>query len=173
MKIAGRCRLMTILLCILCCFTGCGRSGDAEPVSPFSGLSWNSSREEMRASEGEPADSYVSVYNGTTYVYNREYQERNGTLKYMFDADGNLMCIAWAYEAEDADDLDTVYHDLHAEVEAVCGGSGYNPSGSTNYGDVWYRTDGDIIISAVTAGGKYALQYAYLNPLVSNRDAVR
>lgn len=171
MKVAGPNRLIALMLCILCCFTGCGKEENPAPVSPFSELFWDSSAEDMTASEGEPTDSYASVYSGITYVYDKEYHGRNGTLKYMFDGDDKLMCIAWAYEAADADDLDTVYHLLHAEVVDACGQSGYNPSGSTNYGDVWYRADGDIIISAVTAGGKYAMQYAYLNPLVSNQDA--
>lgn len=165
-----RYRIFPMMLLALC-LAGCSNSRTAEAVAPFSALTWDSSPEDMNRLEKDATESYASVYNGTTYVYEREYQGRNGSLKYMFDDEDKLMCIAWACEAADAGELDRVYQSLHAEVEEACGASGYNPSGSTNYGDVWYREDGDIIISAVTAEDQYAIQYAYLNPLVSNQDA--
>lgn len=159
-----------LILCIVCCLAGCGQTKNKPPAS-FSALDWDASPDAMRQAHGDETESYPSVYGGTTYVYGWEYEGRNGTLKYMFDAEEKLMCIAWAYETADADDLDAVYEKLHKEVEDAKGESGYNPSGSTNYGDVWYLEDGDIIISAVTAENQYALQYAYLNPAVSNKEA--
>lgn len=163
--------LLMLPLGLLFCSAGCGNGGKSSSVAPFSSLTWNSSLEELKQTEGEEKESYASNYNGVTYVYDTEYQGRNGTLKYMFDADEKLMCIAWTYVTDDADDLDSVYQSLHDEVEAANGESGYHPSASTNYGDVWYRPDGDIILSAVITEEQCALQYAYRNPLVSNQDA--
>lgn len=157
---------------LLCALTGCSGGKAGQAAAPFSSLTWDSSPEDLKQLEGEAKESYDSNYNGTTYVYDGEYQGRNGTLKYMFDADEKLMCIAWAYIAADADDLDAAYTSIHAEIVAAHGESGYHPSGSTNYGDVWYRAEGDIILSALTVEGQSAMQYAYLNPKVSNQEAL-
>lgn len=157
-------------LCLPLSLAGCG-SGSTEAATPFSPLAWDSAPEELAQLEGEAKETYPSVYSGTTYVYDGVYQERNGSFKYMYDEDEKLMCIAWTYTAEDAADLDSAYTSVQNEVEAAEGESGYTPSGSTNYGGVWYREEGDIVLSAVTSGEQYAMQYAYLNPQVSNKEA--
>jgi hypothetical protein len=124
----------------------------------------------MEAAEGSDYETYDSVYGGTTYTYSKEYLDCTGTVKYMFDQDDQLMCVAWAYTPESAEELDTVYSAIHEELVDTYGNSGYDNTDETNYGDVWYLDSGDIILSAVTMDSQWAFQYAYLNPAVSNSD---
>lgn len=158
------------VLCLTWASTGCGKSPQPEAPTPLSSLTWESSYEDMEALEGEAPDSYDSVYGGPACTYEKEYGGQKGTLKYMFDSDRKLMCIAWSYETEDPKKLDQVYNGIHGEIVERHGESGYNPANATNYGDVWYLEDGDIILSAITTQSQCALQYAYLNPLVSNQE---
>lgn len=160
---------LTFLCLLLCCLTGC-KSPKNQPPAPFSALTWDASYEDVKEAHGDEIESYPSVYEGTTYVYEAAYQERNGTLKYMFDSEEKLMCIAWAYETEDRKELDSVYQSLKKEVEDVHGESGYNPSAPASGGDVWYLEEGDIILTAVSGQDSSALQYAYLNAAVSNQE---
>lgn len=171
MKMKQRTTFLWVLaLCLAWILAGCGSSGKTEAPSPFSPLTWDASYEELQELEGEALTTYNSVYGGTACTYEKEYQGQKGTLKYMFDGDGQLMCIAWAYETEDAAQLDQVYTALHKEVVERHGESGYNPDNPTSYGDVWYLESGHIILSAVTTGNQCALQYAYLNPLASDQE---
>ena len=87
-----------------------------------------------------------------------------GTVKYMFDQDEKLASIAWAYGSDDADELYKLYDTIHADVVAAHGESGYNTQKETNYGDVWYLEDGNIIISTMVTDSQKALQFAYLSP---------
>ncbi len=165
-------RLRFPLLCLLlCCLTGC-KGQKNQPPAPFSALTWNASYEDVKEAHGNEIESYPSVYEGTTYVYEAVYQERNGTLKYMFDSEEKLMCIAWAYETDDPEDLESVYRSLKKEVEDVHGES-CSPSAASGYGDVWYLQEGDIILTAVSVQDGSALQYAYLNAAVSNQEKRR
>ena len=50
------------------------------------------------------------------------------------------------------------------------GESGYDAGGVGNYGGVWYRENGDIILTTMVTTENKALQYAYLHPLVSNTE---
>ena len=47
---------------------------------------------------------------------------------------------------------------------AAHGESGYNTQKETNYGDVWYLEDGNIIISTMVTDSQKALQFAFLSP---------
>lgn len=162
--------LWLLTACLILILAGCGAKERTEAPSPLSSLTWNSSYEEMVAVEGKALESYDSVYGGPAYTYAKEYQGQKGTLKYMFDGNQQLMCIAWAFETADRAQLDQLYTALHGEVVERHGESGYNPGNSTNYGDVWYLDSGHIILSAVTGQDQYALQYAYLNPLASDEE---
>ena len=82
----------------------------------------------------------------------------------MYDADEKLASIAWAYGSDDADELHRLYDDIHSDLVAAHGDSGYNTEKETNYGDVWYLADGNIIISAMITDSQKALQYAYISP---------
>lgn len=137
---------------------------------PFTSLNFDSSYEDMTALEGEAYETYDSVYNGTTYTYEKSYLDENGTIKYMFDDKNQLMCIAWTYNGESNDDLQALYDTIHKDVVSKYGESGYDASVPTNYGDVWYLEGGHIILSAMATDAQKALQYSYQNPKASEEE---
>lgn len=150
--------------------SGCSKK-DAAVTCPFSDLTWESSLDDMTRLEGTDYQTYDSVYNGTTYTYPKKYMDAEGTIKYMFDGDDNLMCIAWSYGANDNDTLDKLYNKIHKQVEDTYGESGYDSNNATNYGDVWDLDGGHIILSAMTTSEQKALQYSYQNPNGVKADA--
>lgn len=157
-------RLCTVLLFTTALLFGCGSNSSTMPDCPFSDLKWSSSVKDMEKAEGTGHETYDSVYGGTTYTYGKEYQGVSGTVKYMFDEDEKLASIAWAYGSDDADELYQLYETIHADVVAAYGESGYNTQKETNYGDVWYLKDGNIILSTMVTNSQKALQFAYLSP---------
>ena len=153
-------------------FAGCGSKGsDSQPDCPFSELKWSSSVKDMEKIEGSDYETYDSVYGGTTYTYPKEFKGSAGTVKYMFDAKKQLAGIAWAYGSEDSDELYGLYEDIHSDLVDTYGDSGYNTDKETNYGDVWYREDGNIIISTMVTDSQKALQFAYVSPEQSTAEA--
>lgn len=164
--------LLEVLVCLLFTAAGlcaCGASGDAQLADcPFSQLNWNSSIREVVAVEGEEHGSYDSVYGGVCYTYPREFEERMGTVKYMFDGDGALASIAWAWGTDSQEELLSLYHTIYDSVSAQCGESGYSAEHQTNYGGVWYRDNGDIILSVMITSETKALQFSFLSPAVSS-----
>ena len=57
--------------------------------------------DDIQALEGDSGESYDSVYDGTTYTYEKEYDGLKGTIKYMFDDKEKLVCLSWMYETDD------------------------------------------------------------------------
>ena len=170
-KICSLCLTLFFTAALLC---GCGsKKSTALPDCPFSELKWESSVKDMEKVEGTDHETYASVYGGTTYTYDREYQGVPGTVKYMFDQDDKLASIAWAYGSDDAEELYKLYDTIHADVVAAHGESGYNTQKETNYGDVWYREDGNIIISAMITESQKAFQLAYVSPDHSTAESDR
>lgn len=152
--------------------TAAGCSSEEADVSiPFSDITWENSLDDIIAVEGDEYESYDSVYNGTTYSFPKTFDGIEGEVKYMFDDNDELMCIAWQCSTADASELENVYSDIHSDLEDTYGESGYNSdSHSSNRGDVWYREEGDIVLSAVTTSTMNALLYSYLHPDVSNQE---
>ncbi len=142
---------------------GCGKS---EPIDcPFTELGWDTTEEELFAAEGDYISSYDSTYGGTTYTYERSYMNKEGTVKYMYDENGVLMNVAWAYGSTNSDELKELYDDIHAGIEEEYGESGYQASGIANYGDTWEMKEGNILLSVMDTDTNKALQVAYVNPL--------
>lgn len=153
-----------VLICIFCIIlTGCKT---AEPIDcPLTDLGWEITEEELIASEGEALSTYDSIYGGTTYTYDSIYKEKTGTIKYMYDEEGVLMSIGWAYGSDDEDELLELYNLIHDELVKAHGNSGYTANEDTNYGDVWKLDGGHIIISVVLTESNKALQLSYVSPL--------
>ena len=162
--------LLTFVICIST-LTGCQKSASqpekAKMTCPFSELTWESSYEDMINLEGKDFESYDSVYKGTTYAYPKEYLNKKGTIKYMYDDKEALMCIAWVYSADKDANLKDLYNAISKDVVDTYGESGYNTDQQTNYGDVWYLDDGHIILSVMTTDTQKALQYSYQSPNAS------
>lgn len=158
---------ITLSLLLLC---GCGSETAASlPDCPFSELQWESTVADMERLEGNSYVSYDSVYGGTTYTYAKSYKGKDGTVKYMFDDKEQLASIAWAFGSEDADELYGLYEKIHKDIVATHGESGYNTEKQTNYGDVWYLADGNIILSTMVTESQKALQVAFLSPAQSTK----
>ncbi|NBI90305.1 hypothetical protein D3Z45_06855 [Lachnospiraceae bacterium] len=151
------------VLCILL-FNGCGKSSSPIPPSPFSDASWNNTQEDIIAYEGDGYTTYDSVYGGICYTYPKVYQERQGTIKYMFDEQERLMCIAWTCTAEEETELFELYDIIEGTVNTLTNETDI----TSNAGHVWYREEGNIILSLMITSDLKALQYAYLHPDVSN-----
>ena len=79
------------------------------------------------------------------------------------------MCVAWAYGCNDADELFALYESINDSVNEKYGESGYAADHPGNYGNVWYLTTGDIVLTTMITTENKALQYAYLHPAVSNK----
>lgn len=148
---------------------GCSTS-KKDTEFPFSEITWDATYDDMVELEGTSDNTYDSIYGGTTYAYPKKYLDLDGTVKYMYDAEEKLMCVAWVYSANLNDDLEKPYNTIHDALEKAHGESGYNTENSTNYGSVWYLDEGNIILSAVTTDTQKALQYSYLNPAVSSKE---
>ena len=161
--------LLTALL-LLCALTACGQDKKPAFDCPFTELNWDSTTEDMTAAEGENYSTYDSLYGGLCYTYPKEYEGHSGTVKYMFDAENRLMSVAWAYSAETAEELEALYETISAATVEQYGESGYDAGGVGNYGGVWYRENGDIILTTMVTTENKALQYAYLHPLVSHKE---
>ena len=163
--------LLTGIL-LLCALTACSGNKETEPVldCPFTDLEWSSTVDDMLSAEGKDYSTYDSLYGGLCYTYPKEYEGLPGTVKYMFNEENRLMSVAWAYSAEDADEIASLYETVSTSITEKNGESGYDASGVGNYGGVWYRESGDIIVTTMITSENKALQYAYLHPLVSNQE---
>lgn len=158
------CFILTLSLAL----SACKSSAKADPVAPFSEIGWASTLDDIIAAEGDGYDTYDSTYGGLCYTWPKEYNGHEGTIKYMLDENDALMCIAWAYGAEDAESLDVLYQELYDSVSAENGDSTPQSQGVGNYGDVWYRDAGSILLTVMVTAENHALQYAYMNPVVSS-----
>ena len=146
-------------------FAGCGgNTSGSQPDCPFSELKWGSSVSDMEKLEGSDHTTEDSYYGGTAYVYPREYKNASGTVKYSFDDKEQLAAIAWSYATGNEGELSTLYHSIHGDLTKAYGDSGYQANQGTNFGDVWYRREGNIIISAVLTDSLKALQLTYVSP---------
>lgn len=161
-KLFSLCLTLSLTAVLL---VGCGsKATDAMADCPFSELEWTSSVKDMEAAEGTEHETYESVYGGTTYAYAKEYQGITGTVKYMFDESEKLASIAWAYGSESTDELYELYETVHADIVDAYGESSYNTQKETNYGDVWYREGGNIILSTMLTDSQKAFQLAFVSP---------
>lgn len=155
-----------ILLLSILVMTGCGKSSKN---IPYTEVTFESTLDDVLKLEGEDYESYESVYYGTTYVFNKEYLGRQGKIKYMTDDSGELCNVAWACAAEDGEHADILYKEIYAILQKDYGNPTEN-SGVNNYGAIWKRSDGNIILSAMISSEANAVQVAFLNPKVSRDE---
>lgn len=161
LKMAAGMLLMSLII-----LAGCGKAAKG---IPYTEANFESTVDDIMKLEGEDYESYYSVYYGTTYVYNKEYLGRNGKIKYMTDADGELCNVAWTCTTENAEQTDVLYKELYEAVQKDFGDPS-DRSGVNNYGAVWKRSDGNIILSAMISEEINAVQVAFLNPKVSRDE---
>lgn len=161
------------ILIILALFSsmalGCQKK---EAKCPFTTVTWKDTLDDIKSLEGDPVETYDSIYDGTTYTFEKEYDGLKGTIKYMFDDAEKLVCLSWMYETDDSGNLKEVYDKLHKEVEDMLGESGFKFksdkfSNMSTPGDVWYLETGNVSLTAVDTSDVKAVQYTFLHPDVS------
>lgn len=157
------------LLTLLAATTGCQQK---KAECPFTTITWEDTLEDIMALEGSSAETYESIYDGTTYTFPKEYDGLDGTIKYSFDSEEKLVSLSWMYIAKDSKDLEEVYDKLHSEAEDMLGESGFQFTSDkfadlASPGDVWYLEDGNILINTVDTADVQILQYTFLHPDVS------
>ena len=87
----------------------------------------------------------------------------------MFDGEERLMCIAWTCSADEEQELYNLYGLIEESVDASLNEENPETDSSSNAGRVWYREDGNIVLSLMITSDLKALQYAYLHPDVSSQ----
>jgi hypothetical protein len=158
------------LLLFLIILIGLSINNSNRAVSPFSKATWNYSKADLLELEGSSFEVYDSVYGGDCYTYPKSFEGYKGTIKYMFNQDDHLMCIAWACALDEEDELHSLYDTIQKSVIDQYGDSSYQTEKDTNYGNVWYRREGNIIISTMVTSDLKVLQYAFLHPDVSSPE---
>lgn len=160
--------MLFLIISLLFLFCGCRKTDNAAPPAPFSALSWDAAKDDILSLEGNNYTTYDSVYGGICYTYPKTYEGYEGTIKYMLDDKERLMCIAWTCPLESDEALSTLYQLIRESVTKENGEASQETDESTNYGNVWRREEGNIVISSMTTSSMKVLQYAYLHPDVSN-----
>ena len=166
-------RRKNFVILLACCAvlsfsTGCG-SSSAKMNCPYTDLSWNASVDDMTASEGANYETYDSIYQGTTYTYDKSYLEHDGMIKYMYDDAGKLCNVSWAYTGSDEDDVMNVYNSICDEMAAAYG-EGTVDDGVGNYCHMWVLENETIMANAVITDDTKVMQIAFMSADVSKQN---
>ena len=130
---------------------------------PFSNAKWSWRLADVRAEEGNAKDKTVSVYGGDTYLFDKTYLGHDGTIKYMFNEEGNLASVAWTYTGNDSKEVMDIFKTIDNAETKKHGESEFSNTNDTAYGDVWYLDGYHIVITAFSYEDKTTVQYAYIN----------
>lgn len=128
---------------------------------PFTEVPWNNTMEKMLDIEGKNYKTYNSIYDGLTYSYPKKYLGLDGTIKYMYNDTNEIQCMAWAYNADNITDLESIYTNIEFDLISKYGESDYQPDQKSNKGHVWYLDEYNIILSAMTTETQKVIQYSY------------
>lgn len=175
-----------IIICTVLLFiVGCSSTDNSKVVtqinkevkgkySPeFTDISFETSKEDMLKTEGNPVEEYPSLYGGTVYRFaDKDYLGLNGSVKYMTDDVGKIACIAFLYESDDAEEISKAYENIHSKLVLKYGDSGNSSKTQGNYGDLWYFDNVHIQISAVVTTEYKGLQVSYMDSDYSLKDVV-
>jgi hypothetical protein len=162
-----------ILLTVVLLFTllsGCGKQTGDKAVAPFSDATWNYTVDDVKEMAGDDYTTTDSVYGGDCYILPGTYMDYDGSVKYMFDDDDALVCIAFACTNSDPDKISELYEKINKDVTDTYGEGTHTAKHSSNSGDKWIRDEGNILLLVLSTDDASALQYSYLHPSVS-RDA--
>ncbi|MCR5733411.1 MAG: hypothetical protein K6G22_02285 [Lachnospiraceae bacterium] len=160
--------LPALIICLLTTgllFVGCAED-KASLNCPFTELSWEATLKDMTDIEGELYETYPSIYQGTTYTYQKDYLNNNGIIKYMYDDKDKLCNVSWSYAGENADSVAAVYRAVCDDTEKIFG-SGKDDDGVGNYCRVWVTDCGTVMANAVMTNDTNVFQIAYMSPEVS------
>ena len=160
---------LIMILFISLLTVGC-TSKDKEAVldCPFTELNWNASVDDIVNYEKTEYECYDSMYQGTTYIFPKDYSDKEGSIKYMTDDKGALKNVAWLYVGNDKEDVMSVYNSLIKELTDKYGKPTDNTDNVNNYGEVWKLDSGNIVITAVITTEAKMVQVGYMHPTVSD-----
>lgn len=96
--------LFFVLTLIVTSMAGCQKKV-SQAECPFTTIRWGATLEDIVTLEGESTETYASSYKGTTYTYQKEFNDLDGIVKYMFDDKEKLVGMAWTYVSDDAEDI--------------------------------------------------------------------
>lgn len=152
-------KLISLSLLVIVLFTACG--SDKNRI-PFSKLTFETSYEDMVSKLGDPTDT-TTTYLGDTYGYSCKYLQKDGTVRYTFDEDGNMASITWLYESEDGEEVSDLYADIHKELVNKHGKTKEATDDVTQLSDIWRLDTGNITLVAVVSSDYNGLMYTYLS----------
>lgn len=159
-------KIIPIILVFALVLCACGAKQPSVSI-PYSDMTWESTLDDVLATEGENYETYESIYKGMTYTFDKEFKGQAGTIKYMFDSNDALMNIAWTCSSDNAADIMVIYNDLYKSLVEEYGEPSQNMDGVNNYAEVWKLDSGNIIVSAVVTSDAKMVQVSFLNPIVS------
>ena len=160
--------LTIILTLTVACLVACKKTKEIK--CPFTEITWENTLDDIKALGGKLNETVDSSYKGDTYDVKATYNGLDGIVQYMFDANDKLVCMAFNYTSDDAEDLNKVYKTLLAETEDTYGESGYHYELATSGGHVWYSDNGNIILFYISTGEVKTIQYSYKHPDVSEKE---
>lgn len=149
---------LTLVFTVSILFSGCASS-----TSPFSDLSWDSTMDDMISAEGDDYNETTSFW-GDTYCYTKNYMDVDGQVRYSFDDEGSLTSLSWVYQSDDADEISSLYDDIHKKLVSEYGESGEFKTDSTQLSDIWRLDSGNIMLVAIISTDYNVVSYTYLNP---------
>lgn len=147
-----------------------------ELTIPYTEMTWDNTLEDIQSIEGELLTSTPSAYNGTTYVFEKEYLDVKGNIKYSFDEKNALKSVGWMYSSASIDELETLYEKICSETEKSYGKCGLDTTDSAKQNNAsvkanfWYLDDGNIQVLLVYAGEHSVLQIQYVHPDVASKN---
>lgn len=147
-----------------------------ELTIPYTEMTWDNTLEDIESAEGELLSSSPSAYNGTTYMFEKEYLDIKGNIKYSFDNKNELKSVGWMYSSASIDELETLYQRISSETEKSYGKCDLDTTDSVSLknssikGNFWYLDDGNIQLILVYAGDSSVLQIQYVHPDVASEN---
>ncbi len=161
------CLILTTTL-LVCCLAACKK--DKPVTCPFTEITWENTLDDIKALDSELNTTVDSAYEGETYDVATTYNEKDGIVQYMFDANDKLVCMAWNYTADTGEDLQAVYKELLSQTKEEYGECGYHYEMATSGGHVWYSDNGNIILFYIATDEVKTIQYSYKHPDVSEKE---
>lgn len=161
--------LFLLVILSLLIFSGCRNTDKVQTVAPFSEAGWESTPQELSSFHESTPDTTLSVYGGNSYLFPVTWMEQEGTVKYMYDENEQLVSIAFYCEADTLENLTALYDTIRSQAFREFGES-IVTTNQDNVGDRWIRSEGNIILAAFWNEESCALQYSFLHPRIS-RDA--
>ena len=143
---------------------------------PYTEMTWNNTLEDIQSAEGELLSTSPSAYNGTTYVFEKEFLDVKGNIKYSFDEKNTLKSIGWMYSSASIDELEALYKKICSETANHYGECDLDTADSSKLkssavkANFWYLDDGNIQILLIYAADYSVLQIQYIHPDVASEN---